>query len=1724
VTAFPAALPAFQAAGGSGVAFERVRIVLNNPDGSVALDTVVTFPAGATELQLTLSVPLPASAPASGLPLALSLKYVNAAGDTVFRGGPVTVTAVPRTPGAGPPPPAPVTIPIAYTGPGANAVAVRISPKTLTVNTGGAFTFSAQALDASGAVVPNTPIVFAVTGPATINAATGAGTAGSTRGTATVTAQLLTGPTDAATVTIVSPPASLAAVSGGGQTANVNATLVNPVVVQVLAADGLPAPGVAVAFAAQHGGSVGAASVTTGADGLAQTTWKLGPTAGAQTLTATAPGLTGSPVTFTATATALPPVRLDVPTPPPPTVAAGTPFGLVVRAVDATGALAPAFTGAVTVALGAGAPAGALLSGPTTVNAVAGVATFTGLTLNVPGTYTLGVSAPSLTGTTTGTFTVTAGAATKLVFQNYPILGAQAGAAFDDITVSVRDALNNPVTTFTGAVTITANGPTAIVDSGGSAAAASGVARAPSPVAHALIGTTTVNAVAGVATFSGLKLTAAGNYTLSASSGSLTAAIGPPFAITPAPASTLVLVSGGGQSVAGGIAFPNPIVVKVTDAFGNGVGGVTVNFTPASGTGTALPASAVSAAGTGLAQTSWTPIGLAGTKVLNVSGSGLLPNPLVVTGTATSSSGTARTWNGTTSTDWATASNWTPSGVPGAGDPITIPAGTPNAPTISAPSTIASLAIASGAQVTNNSTLTIGGSLTSGGGSDVIVGSGSVVLNGASGNLAASIHGTVSVTVSTGTYALTGFTEAYGPFTITSSGKLDVGAQELSLHGNLVTSSGGRLSMTNSSGFITVDGSATFGGGPTTGLLTAGTAYFRGAFSASGAAYATSGTHVTQFIGNSGGSQAIAYSPSTGSQIATVEFSGSDAKVLSGTPTFGNVTLASTTAQVSGAGVAATVSGNFTDNTSAFAPAGGWTVANTVVTGTNVLIDTDFLTTNLVVTGTVRLYGCTGGGCAGLRSDVGGLAGAPGRIAGLRVATTQAAGVAPFGNLTSSQFTQITGNVTVTGTGALLDLNGAHFLVLGNFSTASGGRLQMSHPSGYGFLEIVGNATFGGGSTTGLLTKGTIRVVGNFTEGGGAPDAFAPAQEFYTRIGDYYYGGGLRAAPAMRRAPKRDGFAPAARSPFGQSGVQRPDRMMPAERAAATRSGRMQADARNDIVTAARAADAARAEAARAARMRASEAHRAALAAERAIVDRRAAAYAAHGLAVPTMDQLVARAAARPVARGIRPANEFVGVNPVITFAHPTTSFFGHLYLEAANTTINSNVLAQGRLDTGEGFEFELSAGSPAGYTITSHGAGIHDLSFDNVRWVLLDGHPVFAMDYIAFDNMDPTVDQFTLTRGGDELAQCDCDGYDLVGWSFYTTPTTGNYIRATDTNGGNDVKLVMSSPYPAAHGNKVATAGGAAILNWPAALVRAFVSNTDGGDISVLEISDGYEYLADLSGFALSCGEPRNLRVNPAGTRVAVPCRQSDKVGIFDPNDGDFTTVITDASLDEPYAVAWTADGSELWIANKKGGGSSVGSITIVNASTWTVSAVLTNPELVSPEGIYIVAGRALVANRQGGTLSVFNVATRALERNVTVSGAPRDVVGTPDGQWAYVTTDGGAVVRVKLSDGTTTSIAHSGWSRNIAIAPNGAKVYVATQNSAVAVIDVATSAVSYITFSGASTTYGVAITNDGTLGLVTDVNLGKVFAFNPATGMEITDLFFPVSVGFGPRGITAY
>lgn len=142
---------------------------------------------------------------------------------------------------------------------------------------------------------------------------------------------------------------------------------------------------------------------------------------------------------------------------------------------------------------------------------------------------------------------------------------------------------------------------------------------------------------------------------------------------------------------------------------------------------------------------------------------------------------TARTWNGSTSTDWNTAGNWSPSATPGSGDTLTLTNGNSRYPVISSGSAVGSTVTmgasgtgaaatitVSGGSLSLGSTMALSGSSTvtnSGGtialGGTLTVNSGaSFVQTGGSNSLVsgASITGTFSrsagVTVSAGTITI----------------------------------------------------------------------------------------------------------------------------------------------------------------------------------------------------------------------------------------------------------------------------------------------------------------------------------------------------------------------------------------------------------------------------------------------------------------------------------------------------------------------------------------------------------------------------------------------------------------------------------------------------------------------------------------------------------------------------------------------------------------------------------------------------------------------------------------------------------------------------------------------------------------------------------------------------------------------------------------------------------
>src|SRR5256714_15613065 len=108
-------------------------------------------------------------------------------------------------------------------------------------------------------------------------------------------------------------PVTRAPQRGGAETGGAD----GPPAVIVRDAHGNPVQGVSVTFAVGLGsGSITGASQTTNAGGIAAVgSLTLGTAAGQNTLTATAPGVNGSPVTFTANGTAGPPSPGPAPAP-----------------------------------------------------------------------------------------------------------------------------------------------------------------------------------------------------------------------------------------------------------------------------------------------------------------------------------------------------------------------------------------------------------------------------------------------------------------------------------------------------------------------------------------------------------------------------------------------------------------------------------------------------------------------------------------------------------------------------------------------------------------------------------------------------------------------------------------------------------------------------------------------------------------------------------------------------------------------------------------------------------------------------------------------------------------------------------------------------------------------------------------------------------------------------------------------------------------------------------------------------------------------------------------------------------------------------------------------------------------------------------------------------------------------------------------------------------------
>jgi hypothetical protein len=290
----------------------------------------------------------------------------------------------------------------------------------------------------------------------------------------------------------------------------------------------------------------------------------------------------------------------------------GTVFGTqpVVTVEDVNGSTVTTSTISVAVAITSGTGAtGATLSGTTPVAAVNGIVTFTNLKIDKAGSnYTLTASSGTLTTGTSGTFSITVGVATQMVFTTSPPNSTGGAVFIPQPVVTVKDAGGNTVTTYTSTVTVS-------ITSGTGATGAT------------LSGTTAVSAVSGVATFSGLSInkSSASNYTLTATDGTLNATSSP-FTISVGAASQLVFTKQPAGALAGTAFIVQP-VVAAADAGGNTVttfvSSVTLTITTGT-SGAVLGGTTSKAASSGVATFSGLSINTAGTGYKLTATSGAL--------------------------------------------------------------------------------------------------------------------------------------------------------------------------------------------------------------------------------------------------------------------------------------------------------------------------------------------------------------------------------------------------------------------------------------------------------------------------------------------------------------------------------------------------------------------------------------------------------------------------------------------------------------------------------------------------------------------------------------------------------------------------------------------------------------------------------------------------------------------------------------------------------------------------------------------------------------------------------------------------------------------------------------------------------------------------------------------------------------------------------------------
>lgn len=418
-----------------GISYDSVHIrIRGTPDTTLIVkDTVIHFTRTSADTSIDLLIPVQAD----GQRFDAAMAYESASGQVFFSGH----TVVQSYPPNGSPPANQAGITVNYVGPGSRVSRISVQPHVSVIYSNQTAPFTVSASDSSGAAVqtPPPPIAWSSSDESVGHvSSTGVFTPTGKRGSVTITAITPTDISDNGSATVLLPAASIAVVSGGGQTGKAGTALASPAVVQVSASDGVGISGASVIFSAPAGGSVGTVTASTDANGRASATLKLGAAAGPQSFAATA-GTFAVGIPENATAGDAASIAAVAGGGQTDTVRHALPSPLIVRVADQFKNPVPGATVAWAKT------GGGSLSAATSVTGADGNASI-GYTMgSVPGSETISASVGGVSGSVSFTERAVAAAPANIEIVSGGIQTGVVNAALDaPFVVRVSDVAGNP--------------------------------------------------------------------------------------------------------------------------------------------------------------------------------------------------------------------------------------------------------------------------------------------------------------------------------------------------------------------------------------------------------------------------------------------------------------------------------------------------------------------------------------------------------------------------------------------------------------------------------------------------------------------------------------------------------------------------------------------------------------------------------------------------------------------------------------------------------------------------------------------------------------------------------------------------------------------------------------------------------------------------------------------------------------------------------------------------------------------------------------------------------------------------------------------------------------------------------------------------------------------------------------------------------------------------------